>query len=558
MNECARLLVYGFLGVAYVIFAGAGLWFVSAVILLLPAVRDTLHFEGYKRLNHFYKMDDEFTATVISVVLGLVLLFVSSAVCGTITHVAHTWGQVRELIRASAECFTSMRSMLVPPAMEALWKFLMAWLLTSNFLILVSSGRFNELRIEINGQLFKGLSTEYHFDWALLPWVLGYLYGAVWIMELCNAFGQFLVSFSVISWYFMKKEGNQKTGVPPLPPLHGTADALVYHMGSLCLGAAIIPWIRPLRILNWMLHESVPSEKAECCGPFEFLTGCCRRVGRTCGSLTQSCHRHCMPHWLGPKGLAYKYTKNAYIDIIIRSQHFLPAAERTFMIINNHKSCQKYMMSCMIITIVGVVSVGSTCAGLTYVAILLTSSLSDPESETYLVAPAAVCGFAFCLCASIAYGFMMLFDHTADTLLYCYAWNKKFNKATVDQFMPESLRDLVGHIIDKEDGYQYFGNAKPEMYLSTWMPKKHAEHKTRNANRDNRQQPRQSQQQHLNQQTEALYHGQGPMFVGGAYETAGHYMGTGYAPDQHSEPFNGGALYAGAAYEPSGRYAEAG
>jgi len=212
----------------------------------------------------------------------------------------------------------------------------------------------------------------------------------------------------------------------------------------------------------------------------------------------------------------------------------------------------------MIITIVGVVSVGSTCAGLTYVAILLTSSLSDPESETYLVAPAAVCGFAFCLCASIAYGFMMLFDHTADTLLYCYAWNKKFNKATVDQFMPESLRDLVGHIIDKEDGYQYFGNAKPEMYLSTWMPKKHAEHKTRNANRDNRQQPRQSQQQHLNQQTEALYHGQGPMFVGGAYETAGHYMGTGYAPDQHSEPFNGGALYAGAAYEPSGRYAEAG
>jgi len=365
---------------------------------------------------------------------------------------------------------------------------------------------------------------------------LGYLYGAVWIMELCNAFGQFLVSFSVISWYFMKKEGNQKTAVPPLPPLHGTADALVYHLGSLCLGAAIIPWVRPMRVLNWMLHESVPSEKAECCGPFACLTGCCKRVGRNCGSLIQASLRECMPHWLGPKGVAYKYTKNAYIDIIIRSQHFLPAAERTFMIINTHKSCQKYMMSCMIITVIGVVSVGSACAGLTYVAILLTPSLSDPESETFLVAPTAVCGFAFCLCASIAYGFMMLFDHTADTLLYCYAWNKQFNKATVEEFMPESLRDLVGHIIDKEDGYQYFGNAKPEMYLSTWRNRN--ANKARNANTDNKQQPGQAQEQHLNQQS----------VVGGTYETAGHSMGPGYAPDQHSAPFHGGALYTGAAY----------
>jgi len=227
------------------------------------------------------------------------------------------------------------------------------------------------------------------------------------------------------------------------------------------------------------------------------------------------------------------------------------------MIINNHKSCQKYMMSCMIITIVGVVSVGSACAGLTYAAILLTSSLSDPESETFLVAPSAVCAFAFCLCASIAYGFMMLFDHTADTLLYCYAWNKKFNKATVEQFMPESLRDLVGHIIEKEDGYQYFGNAKPEMYLSTWMPKKYAEHKARNANRDSRLSTGHAQQ-HLHHQAESSYHGQGQMFAGGAYDTAGHYVGTGYAPDQHSDPYHGGALYTGAAYETSGRYADAG
>merc|ERR1711933_614767 len=60
---------------------------------------------------------------------------------------------------------------------------------------------------------------------------------------------------------------------------------------------------------------------------------------------------------------------------------------------------------------------------------------------------------AFFLCGHIAYGFMMLFDHTADTLLYCYAWNKKFEKdnggCSVEDYLPESLRDIVDADLDE-------------------------------------------------------------------------------------------------------------
>merc|ERR1719210_2647063 len=68
---------------------------------------------------------------------------------------------------------------------------------------------------------------------------------------------------------------------------------------------------------------------------------------------------------------------------------------------------------------------------------------------------------------------MMLFDHTADTLLYCYAWNKKFAKdnggCDVEDYLPESLRDIVDADLDEDDGYCFYGQARPEMYLHTWL-----------------------------------------------------------------------------------------
>jgi len=227
------------------------------------------------------------------------------------------------------------------------------------------------------------------------------------------------------------------------------------------------------------------------------------------------------------------------------------------MIINNHKSCQKYMMSCMIITVVGVVSIGALCAVATYLMILKTAALSDPTSPTFIAEPLAVAAFAFCLCGSIAYGFMMLFDHTADTLLYCYAWNKKFNKETVELFMPESLRDLVGHIVDKEDGYQFFGNARPEMYLATWLPKKYSSQRGKQAKQEQRrQQVLPAEQQ---QRTEASF--QGPAFSRGGYDTTGQYAGSGYFPPEQQQPdayYHTGPMYTGGAYDASGRYIGAG
>uniref|UniRef100_A0A7S1SBE7 Uncharacterized protein n=1 Tax=Alexandrium catenella TaxID=2925 RepID=A0A7S1SBE7_ALECA len=554
MNECAKFLVYGFLGTALTAFG------VSGTFLLVTA----LPFPEVRNLNPLFNTHTELEAMVMTLGMGTFLVTTTCAISGTITHVAQYWGVIRELMKASTECFMAMRSMLVPPLLEALWKFFLAWILMSNFLSLVSVGWYDDHRTEIDGQRFKGLNARFYFDWSLYPWIIFYIYGAVWIMELCTAFGQFLVAFSVISWYFMKKEGSAKTGVPPLPPLHGTMDGIVYHFGSLCLGAAIVPWVRPIRIFNWILDESFPSAKAECCGPLAFLTGLCQCLGKSFGACSDTCRSHLTPTCCQRKGLAYKYTKNVYSDIIIRSQHFLPGSDRSSIIINNAKSCQKYMMCLTIITVIGVITVGSLSAVMTYIVILRTPSLSHPTSSTFITSPMAVSLFAFWLSGTITYGFTMLFDHTADTLLYCYAWNKKFNKDTVDFFVPESIGNLVAHLIEASDAYQYFGSARPEMYLASWMPKTYRE-TVNNRNSQRKQNKQQAQQSMQSQQMSAQMSSQrmqDPSFTGNPDDPGGQYVNMGYATPDQQEPeggyYFGNPMYSGGGYDSSGRYVGAG
>jgi len=213
----------------------------------------------------------------------------------------------------------------------------------------------------------------------------------------------------------------------------------------------------------------------------------CSCVGGMTGCIADSRRNCCTPACCSPSpeprtdglcnaGCAYRYSKNAYNDVIIRSQHFLQASQRSFLLIYKFDSVKRTILErdgCRVLTFIGSVSIGLIGSCITHVRIMTNPALTDPTSNTFIAEPMAASVTAFFLCMNIAYGFMMLFDHAADTLLYCYAWNKKFardnNGAAVEDYLPESLRDLVDADQDEDDGYVFYGQAKPEMYLSTWL-----------------------------------------------------------------------------------------
>mmetsp|Transcript_30124 Transcript_30124/g.86236 ORF Transcript_30124/g.86236 Transcript_30124/m.86236 type:complete len:889 (-) Transcript_30124:147-2813(-) len=509
--ECPRIFTISFLYATWALLTVSGGFFFYAVVGLLvnqggkEALKTTFKWDAYTEYNPFFEEHSPETSILISVVVAAVLWCIGCGILGTITHVAGDgFMYVADLVDAAKECSMQMKSMLVPPGIEAIFKFVMMWTLGYNFMYLMSVGFYEDRRLMVNGQKFKDATAVYHFDTSIIPWMVYYLFGCVWLMELITSCGQFLVSFAVISWYFMKKEGHVKTGVPPLPPLHGAITGVMFHAGSLCLGAAVHPWIRLIRLFNWIEDESVPDKEARCCpeGQENCVANCtnaiCQCVGGLCSKVTEARKRcftppQCLPSpdpkhghrsdGLMNPGCSYRYSKNAYNDVIIRSQHYLQASQRAFRLIHKYQSTREHMLlgnGCQVVTVVGVMSIAIIGTIFTHLSIMSNSALTNPASPSFIAEPMFIDALAFLLCANIAYGFMMIFDHTADTLLYCYAWNKKFSQDSgghpVEDYLPESMRDLVDlDVEDDDEKGALYGKARPEMYLGTFFTSRRAQ-----------------------------------------------------------------------------------
>jgi len=223
-----------------------------------------------------------------------------------------------------------------------------------------------------------------------------------------------------------------------------------------------------VRVCQFCLKMSVPDKNAG--------NACCRCIGKCCDGLEKVFERcaKCACECMTGKGCVGRFTKTAYVDVIIRSQHFLNASTYARSIIHSHPPCEAKLYACEMVTSIGVVTIGLVGAVLTHLMLMLPS-FEDPTSSSYIEEPLAVDFIAFLLCAQIGYGFMLLFDNTADCLLYCYAWNRRYNPKCIEKYMPESIRGIVDHDNydpDQEGSRKFYGSAKPEMYLSTWLPSK--------------------------------------------------------------------------------------
>jgi hypothetical protein len=406
-------------------------------------------------------------AAGMSIFLGSVFAIISIGMLSTIAHVNAVFLNIGELVDCAYSAVEAMPSMLIPPLLEAFVRFFLMWMLCYNFMSLVSVGWKDEYRIEINGVHYAGPNKKWYFDYSELGYIIYYVIGAIWLMELPTAFGQFMISFSVVSWYYMPKEMGKKMATPRLPPLHAFSHGVFHHFGSLLLGAFIIPYMRGPRMIYAALFGTSATPIRE-----EDQHCCCRIVDKI-GEFFKGCFGHCAVDSLcGDAGAFNVWDKNAYTDIVIRSNHFLHAALKVRSILAFHTACQKFNGKLRIITIVGVLSIGMACGGLTWIFVVNLEAFYDPTSSMYIDDPIMVSSLAFILGAMIAYGFMALIDHTSDVLLYCYAWSKKFKRDAVDKYVPDNLRQIVGYEDKNSDEYAYYGRANPNMYLGTWFSTK--------------------------------------------------------------------------------------
>jgi hypothetical protein len=426
---------------------------------------------NYQKYNPIFQRNTPWAAVVISSSAGVLLLFASIV---SMTHFANTeshYNSISDLIQLSYDCVFSMKDMLFPPIFEALWKYFLTLILMKNFMSMLTVGDIDARRIVVNGVHYEGASKMFYYDWWFLPWMLFYVCGCIWIMELCNAFGQFVCSYCVVSWYYIKTikgEDGKKRKVSARdhnPAFMAIYQGVRYHLGSLFLGSFIISIYRIPRVVRELVCVQLMRDSS-CPGPLKLCDCFCKclqaAVCKPCQVL------HCFDDKEHTEGLFAKYNKNAYIDIIIRANHFWPSAERAFNIFGIHKACQNNMGCLKTVTLIGVSSIGILCGTITY-NMLGIDMMDNPDSLYYVQDPLFVSFVASCLCGNIAYSFVQLIDNTNDTILYCYCHNRKFKKESIDDYIPEELRVIVGSDDKNPDVYPYYGKAPPSMYLSSWM-----------------------------------------------------------------------------------------
>lgn len=139
-------------------------------------------------------------------------------------------------------------------------------------------------------------------------------------------------------------------------------------------------------------------------------------------------------------------TKNAYIDIAIRSSNFIPAAVHTFEFIGSEGAGIAILNgACTIAQVGGVLSITALGSFLAFLCVDEVPRWADPYSDNYVQQPLIIVGIAAFICFNISLIFMLVFDMAADALLYTYADQRKRAPQDVNKFAPKMLAELVDH-----------------------------------------------------------------------------------------------------------------
>merc|ERR1712003_424604 len=98
-------------------------------------------------------------------------------------------------------------------------------------------------RVDIGG---KHLRLEY--DDHEYIFIVFYVFMMSWLLELCTAFSQFIVSYMVELWFFSLKELSFDSKSGSFCTICEAFNvAMLYHLGSLAFGSAIIAMVRGFR-----------------------------------------------------------------------------------------------------------------------------------------------------------------------------------------------------------------------------------------------------------------------------------------------------------------------
>lgn len=130
------------------------------------------------------------------------------------------------------------------------------------------------------------------------------------------------------------------------------------------------------------------------------------------------------------------YSKNAFTEIVLQACAFDDAVEKASEFIIKSGGSVTYLYGCCFIyEVFGIFCLTCLCTMIFFGCCQLPA-FAEQTSDWYVPDPLMGCIFAATISGFVSFGFMQIFCHTADTLLYAFAYNKKLGEFDAEEFYP--------------------------------------------------------------------------------------------------------------------------
>lgn len=352
--------------------------------------------------------DADFTVGMILLVLGLLFLI-------TVCCLRSAVEKAVLCIEAACDCLFAEPTLLLEPLLNlalrvALWGTMLVGLMW-----VITAGKVKK------EQVYRS------FEYTPEQWVaiIFYVVMMIWVNDVCNALDQYVVAYATSRWYFTPYEHNVKRGVPFCAIGLGYTTAFAYHLGSLALGGFIIASVRIFRMIVAAFLEIMNQATGNCA-----ICRCCAAIVNCC----TGCFEQCLLVW----------TKNAYIDVAVRSTEMCVAARAAYdMMRREGMTIMMLSGATWIFQICGTCAITALSTLFIFILVKTIPAFSDSESTMYVPDVAVFLVLAGFIAFLVSLSFMLCLDMVAETTLYCFSLEKA-NKRAHTGFMGRATARTEG------------------------------------------------------------------------------------------------------------------
>jgi hypothetical protein len=374
----------------------------------------------YEKKNPFYtEKNTPAEAKKYSYITGAVFAFFTLLVFFFLCCAHQAIDNACKAMEVASDCLDSNLCTLVMPIIDAVVKISVFLLMLHFFAHLGSCGHLTNSSSGVFNYKVMEFNTKQKF------FIGFFIFMWLWILEFCNALGQFVLSFTVVKWYFYKSDVTCGTcGL-----IWGWVYGMTFNAGSIAFGAFFMAICRAIKLFVDVLAKI--NEAGIAGNPVMKCLFCIFQL--VCKCLV---------------GVFQFFNKNVYTDIAITSRWYCPAAKEVVAFMSEHGADILILQGAMFVfTIAGVLTIGGSTGYLTYWLCNSFTRWTDQASPHYVNSPRFVANVAACMGAFVGFGFMLVLDHIADAVLYVTIYNRKHAHNTLPSYKHanDKLCGMIGY-----------------------------------------------------------------------------------------------------------------